>query len=168
MANDDYGKHLAEHVVPAALSLLPGVMDSPPARRMLLAISYQESGWAARRQIAGWKASQIIYGPARSPWQFERIGVAGVAEHRATAELYDMVCRRLLYRDTSAAKIHAAIEHNDVLAAALARLNLWTDPHPMPDDEAGGWACYLRVWRPGKPKPNKWAESWAMALRYAP
>jgi len=44
-----------------------------------------------------------------------------------------------------------AIEFDDVLAAGLARLLVWSDPRPLPslgDDEAA-WALYLRTWRPG-------------------
>lgn len=167
-ASDGFGRYLSEHVLPVAMTLLPRRMDSPPARRLLMAIAYQEAEYRARRQVAGWRAGQVLHGPARGPWQFERIGVAGVAKHPATAELYEMVCARLLYPDTRPAVIHKAIEHNDVLAAAVARLLLWTDPHALPTDRAGGWAAYLRTWRPGKPKPDKWAESWDMACHYVP
>ena len=50
----------------------------------------------------------------------------------------------------------AALEHDDVLAAAFGRLLLWTDPRAPPavGDESGAWALYLRCWRPGKPRPR--------------
>lgn len=49
------------------------------------------------------------------------------------------------------AAIWSAIERNDVLAAGLARLLLYTDPRPLPalGDAESVWALYLRTWRPG-------------------
>ncbi|WP_447751835.1 hypothetical protein [Pseudomonas nicosulfuronedens] len=49
----------------------------------------------------------------------------------------------------------AAIEHDDILAACMARLLLFTDPARLPalGDESGAWDMYLRVWHPGKPRP---------------
>src|SRR5690606_12884686 len=44
-------------------------------------------------------------------------------------------------------RLHA----DDVLAAAFARLLLWTNPSLLPfiGDEEGAWQAYLREWRPG-------------------
>ena len=55
--------------------------------------------------------------------------------------------------------IYAALEYDDVLAAGVARLLLWTDPKALPPvgDVDAAWALYLRTWRPGKPKPDSWA-----------
>lgn len=63
--------------------------------------------------------------------------------------------------------VHAALEHDDVLAAAFARLLLWTDPFRLPtkSDAAGGWDLYLRTWRPGKPHPARWPARYAAAVR---
>ncbi|MNG31598.1 hypothetical protein D3C84_1174300 [compost metagenome] len=62
--------------------------------------------------------------------------------------------------------VYVAIEHDDVLAAALARLLLWTDPGKLPKlgDEQGAWDLYLRTWRPGKPHPETWPALYAQAL----
>ncbi|MNY10013.1 hypothetical protein D3C86_1429660 [compost metagenome] len=44
-----------------------------------------------------------------------------------------------------------AIEQDGLLAAALTRLLLWSDPRPLPavGDEEAALALYLRTWRPG-------------------
>ena len=54
--------------------------------------------------------------------------------------------------------IWRALENDDVLAAGLARLLLFTDPKPLPAVQQvdTAWNCYVRTWRPGKPHPEKW------------
>lgn len=124
---------------------------------MLVAIALQESRAAHRKQIGG---------PARSYWQFETIGVAGVLEHPSTRFEAELFLGQLDYSPASiAAKVYLAIEHNDVLAAGLARLLLWTLPKPLPErhDAPEGWAQYLAAWRPGKPHPETWGANWAEA-----
>ncbi len=154
---------VTHHVVPAALSLLPLQMNSKPARAMMLAIALQESKCLARRQHGN--------GPARSPWQFEKNGVRGVMRHPASRAHAREVLRVLLYghligHKAETAMIHQVLEHNDVLAAAFARLLLRTDPHPLPmrDNPGEGWKQYLFCWNPGDPKPKTWdayfAEAW--------
>jgi hypothetical protein len=56
-----------------------------------------------------------------------------------------------------------SLEHDDVLAAAFARLLLWTDRAPMPTTDPEGWAAYIRTWRPGKPHPAMWPKWWGEA-----
>ena len=53
-----------------------------------------------------------------------------------------------------------------MLAAAAARLLLFTDPKRLPQlgDEAGAWALYLRVWRPGKPHKRTWPALYARSI----
>ena len=63
--------------------------------------------------------------------------------------------------------IAAAIEHNDILAAGFARLNLWKTPHPMPITEEDGWRVYVDIWRPGKPDRERWAHAWASGQEVA-
>ena len=46
--------------------------------------------------------------------------------------------------------VYHALEVNDILAAAFARLNLWNDPDMLPNDQLSGWYCYSRTWRPGR------------------
>ncbi|WP_286899870.1 hypothetical protein [Achromobacter sp. UBA2119] len=158
-----------------ALALLPASMDTPEARIMLLAIGLQESRFENRRQLVGKPPRPI--GPAKSFWQAEQGGgmVHGVRLHAETraaaAHLYQ--ARGVPARD---AAIWDAIENDDVLAAALARLLLWTDPQPLPKvgAEEDAWALYVRTWRPGAyargtPAQRadlraKWGRNYALAV----
>lgn len=146
-----------------ALFRLPEKMDSLRARILLLAIGLQESAFRFRRQTPA--------GPARGFWQFElgtarsRGGVTGVALHPETRQLFSDFCYRL---STSSAPnaVYWSIEHDDVLAAGVARLLLWTAPEPLPEvgEVDAAWTYYERLWRPGKPRPEKWAANYARAL----
>ena len=147
-----------------ALALLPAKMDTPQARCLMLAIGLQESRLTARAQIVNGGGK----GPARGLFQFERGGgVCGVLEHPATKALAASVCAARNV-EPDAATVWAALETDDVLAAAFARLLLLADPKPLPalGDGAAGWSCYLRNWRPGKPKPDTWQVMYARALRF--
>lgn len=140
-----------------ALALLPPAMNTPQARVLLLAIGLQESRFQHRRQIGG---------PARGFWQFEHNGgVRGVLMHPASREDALRICAARHVAPVSAT-IYAALETDDILAAAFARLLLWTDPLRLPDagDADGAWALYLRTWRPGKPHPQTWPALYAQAL----
>ncbi len=134
---------VVEKAIKPAFALLPARMRSREAVVMLLAIGLQESLFKHRRQMGN--------GPARGLWQFERGGAtAGVLQHRASSALAMDVCR---VRSVAAAArdVHAKFETDDVLAAAFARLLLWTDPKALPalNDVDGAWQLYLRTWRPG-------------------
>lgn len=147
-----------------ALALLPAPLDTPAARVLLLAITNQEDPRQQRRQSPA--------GPARGLWQFEQGGgVVGVLRHAASRELALQVCDargvRALARD-----VYTHLERDDVLAAAFARLLLWTDPSPLPKvgDVEGAWQLYLRTWRPGAfdRDPDglrrRWSVNYARAL----
>jgi hypothetical protein len=141
-------------VYPATFALLPAKMDTIGARGFMNAIGVQESAFAERRQLEG--------GPARGFWQFEKGGgIRGVLHHASTRTHLLRVLEELRYEPTVDA-CYAAVEHNDVLAAAFARLNLWWLPGRLPasNDPERGWKLYLEAWRPGAPRPDKWAESW--------
>ena len=132
-----------------ALALLPARMDAPEARVMLLAIGLQESRFLHRRQIGG---------PARGFWQFEKGGgVRGVLTRPVSRNEASRICR---VRNVvpMAAAVYEALDKDDVLAAAFARLLLWTDAGRLPaiNDAQGAWDLYLRTWRPGKPHPQTW------------
>lgn len=133
-----------------ALAILPSRMDSPRARVMLLTIGLQESRFEHRRQMGN--------GPARGFWQFERGGgVKGVFTHPAsTGHLHNLCVARGVPFDIPT--VWATLETDDVLAAGVARLLLFTDPYPLPEiDDAGtSWDLYLRTWRPGKPHAETW------------
>ncbi len=148
---------IRERAIAPALAMLPARMSSREAEIMLLAIGLQESRFEHRRQIGG---------PARGFWQFEQGGgVRGVLRHRSSREHALAVCRARNVIATESA-VYAALEHDDVLAAAFARLLLWTDPKPLPalGDEQGAWDLYLRVWRPGKPHRHTWGALYEQAM----
>lgn len=135
-------------VIRPALQLLPGRMTSPQAEVMLLAIALQEARLRHRRQIRG---------PARGLWQFETGGVLGVLRHPSSRAHAAALCdARGVQAQT--AEVYARLEHDDVLAAGIARLLLWTDPQPLPKLGAAqeAWDLYIRTWRPGKPHRHTW------------
>lgn len=143
-----------------ALALLPKRMDSQSARAMLLAIAFQESGDLDHRKQ--------VQGPARGFFQFEAIGVRGVLDHPASRSLARDIASDMGYPvsmghdgnviGNTVQAVYTAIEHNDSLAAALARLTLWRLPLPLPprDGPAAAWEQYLSAWRPGKPHLDRW------------
>lgn len=145
-----------------AFQLLPVGMDTPIARVILAAIGFQESGYLVRIQYGN--------GPARSYWQFENgrlAGINGVLTHRASAKLAEAVCKARGVEPERMA-VWKAMETDDVLGAAFARLLMYTDPKPLPDNQADAWEMYAkRLWRPGKPHPDKWPASWAFGLERA-
>jgi hypothetical protein len=168
MTTQDY---VVRHVFPVAAALLPAPMSTPAAWAMLVAIGRQESAFLYRRQVAGRRGHEAVYGPARGFWQFEEGGgVAGVLEHPSTRTIALDVLNTLGYRQMTARAVHAALEHHDVLAAVFARLLLWTHAGALPlaDDAERGWAAYVGTWRPGKPHHDVWgghfAAAWAVDL----
>lgn len=139
-----------------ALKLLPANMDSLAARAMVISICLQESRLEHRRQIGG---------PARGYAQFEQGGgVRGVLTHPASKPHIEAVCAALDYEPEPEA-CYIAIEHNDILAAAFARLLLWTLPDPLPaaNEVEKAWRQYIAAWRPGKPHPASWPRCYSQA-----
>ena len=157
--------NVPKHVVQAvheALRLLPPAMDSKEARVMLYAIGLQESRFTHRAQVIDGGGK----GPARGYWQFERGGgVTGVLRHPASRFWANSVCNA---RNIPAQPLNVwlALETDDVLAAALARLLLFTDPARLPavGEQATSLRYYLRVWRPGKPHPETWPSCYQAAI----
>lgn len=153
-------RDLNSEIISPAMAILPPRMESASARVMLIAIAKQESDINARRQRGN--------GPARGLWQFERGGgVVGVMNHAAVRNITKEICvlRKVPFDSTA---IWTALEKDDIFAACIARLLLWTDPFPLPkpnDDGAdAAWDLYARVWRPGKPHPDKWPHNHGVAL----
>lgn len=142
-----------DHALGPALKLLPPAMDTPEARAMVVAICLQESKLQHRHQVGG---------PAHGYAQFEAGGgVRGVLAHAASKSHARAVLTALDYAsDADVQACYAAIEHNDILAAAFARLLLWTLPDKLPNQDSPdiGWKQYLKAWRPGKPHPESWDE----------
>lgn len=144
--------------LPAALSLLPGKMNSPEARAMVLAIGLQESRFIHRVQVKG---------PAHGFWQFESGGgIKGVLSHPSTQPVIRPILATLGYKPVVSV-CYAAVIHNDILAATFARLLLWTVPGRLPqkDQMLRGWQQYLDGWRPGKPHFDTWADCFDEAWR---
>lgn len=150
-------------IIGPGLQLLAPKLDTPQARVLLLAIGLQESQFKYRRQMSN--------GPARSFWQFEEgatisSGVRGVLNHPASGDILRRVAVSRGVETTSRA-IWQAIEQDDLLACALARLLILTDAAPLPGlgDECGAWVLYAeRCWRPGKPHYETWSGYYAQAL----
>lgn len=144
-------------VYEATMKLLPPAMDTPQGKAMLIAIGLQESRFTSRRQLGD--------GPARGFWQFEQGGsVRGVLNHAMTRGLSRGLCERLCYDDYPVT-VWNALEHNDVLAMAFARLNLYWLPRklPEPTQSQEAWEQYYEAWRPGKPHRETWDAFYAQA-----
>lgn len=141
-----------------ALDLLPAKMGTPEGIVMVLAMGEQESKYATRQQYGG--------GPAHGFWQNEKGGgVKGVMTHRASTALAAHLCF-VRHVPANITDVYMAMLEDDVLAAGMARLLLWTDAAPLPPlgHVEDAWRAYMRVWRPGKPRPDEWADSYSAAL----
>lgn len=162
--------------VDPALALLLDRMDSAEAVCIMLAICGQEADFRHRWQVIDARRPEVR-GPARGLWQFERGGgVRGVLMHPASREHACRVCA-IRGVEPVAAAVWPALAEDDALAAAFARLLLWTDPYALPElgDEERAWGLYLRCWRPGawdRGTPadrtklrRKWSGYYAQALR---
>lgn len=147
-------------VIPALAFLADrGIPDTPDARRFLLAIALQESGLRHRRQVVGGAEA----GPAMSFWQFEKGGgCRGVIEHPTSREHMAAICEAFNVGATPA-ELWEAMRYQDVVAAAAARLLVYTFPRALPTMWATAWAQYLSVWRPGKPRSADWESNWNTA-----
>lgn len=149
-----------------AMILLPQEMNTHEARLMLLSIGLQESGFENRRQLITEKGQLVPKGPAKSFWQGERTGgmCMGTVRHPASRYWMHKVCEACGVKFNGTA-IWNAIEHDDVLAAAAARLLIFTDPRRLPalGDQRGAWNLYIRTWNPGKPRPKEWPGSYQEA-----
>lgn len=151
-----------ETILTPALALLPDKMDSKLARIMMLAIGMQESRFVHRRQVLnGGKP-----GAAASFWQMERGGgVRGVLNHPSSRDLALKVCATRGVKPDEMS-VWQALETDDILGACFARLLLWTDPKPLPDNADDAWDLYAhRLWRPGKPKPETWPDFYRQAQK---
>lgn len=132
------------------LALLPSKMTTPEARLIMLAISGQEADFRHRWQVFDASRPEAM-GAARGLWQFERGGgVKGVLTHPSSKGHAVAVCSARGV-DATVPAAYGRLHADDVLAAAFARLLLFTSPHALPaiGDEEGAWVAYLREWRPG-------------------
>ena len=136
-----------------------GIKDSFEARRFLVAIALQESALMYRRQVVGGAEN----GPAVSFWQFEKGGgCRGVLTHKSVHKLMHSVCANFNILATEAG-LWEGMRYNDIVAAAAARLLVYTLPQALPKTPEQGWEQYIAAWRPGKPHPDKWGMNWRIA-----
>lgn len=149
--------------ITAGLALLPPRMTSDAARLQLYTTSLQENPKRLPKQVGG---------PAVGDYQMEKGGgVVGVLIHDTSKNLARSVCD-VRDVDPTPEAVYLALQFDQVLAAAFARLLYWTDPKPLPNvgDEEGAWKLYLRTWRPGayNRQPEelraKWTKNYAAAL----
>ena len=148
--------------VDAGLALLPPKMTTDAAKRMLLAIGFQESGWLTTVQYGG--------GPAHSVWQMEGGAMSGIAQVMLHAsDACKALCEKCGIAYTRPA-IYAAMADpsQQAFACAVARLLLWTArgelPPPVPESEQAAWSYYVSSWHPGKPDRKRFTRSWSQAL----
>lgn len=154
-----------------AMELLPDRMNSDSAVAQLLKTGLQESRFIYRRQMVGNPPKPT--GPAVSFWQFEQGGIRGVLTHTATRDHARKVCnaRKVPFL---VKPIWEAMQTDDVLGAAMARLNYWWVPTSIPaiTDEEGSWRYYLSTWRPGAAKRQyselraKWGRNHKEVVNY--
>src|ERR1700683_2630987 len=111
------------------------------AHVLLLAIAGQESGWADIQQGGG--------GPGRGPWQFETETCAELIANPASMAAVKLVCG-LLGVTVTMNGIYGNLIGNARLATAMARLDLFCNPHPLPaaGNPGDGWQYYVNTWRP--------------------
>lgn len=158
-----------KQAVDQAFALLPGKLDSKQVRIQHAAIGFQESGFLARRQVItvtrDGKKQNVPEGPAVSFWQFERGGINGVINfYRNDVQKWARAVCQARGVPFELEAVWSAMQTDDVLGAAFARLLMFTDAAPVPTTPVDGWLMYLRTWRPGRPHPDKWPASWKFGL----
>lgn len=154
-------KLISASIAPALAELAAlGIPDTPAARRFMLAIAFQESRLAHRRQVGN---SGLEDGPAVSFWQFEKGGgVRGVLTHPSAKSYMLKICEMYNVEPTEQG-LWDAMRYNDVVAGCAARLLFYVLPKALPTTAQEGWDQYEAAWRPGKPKPDTWGSNWAAA-----
>jgi hypothetical protein len=148
------------------------VPNGPGAEAMMIAIGLQESRFVHRDQVVPGKPAGSV-GPATGHWQFERNGgVAGVMQHPKSSPIARAVvdASGIAWDRETIWRVFAT-QAGDELAAAFARLLLFTDPAALPEarveNAEQAWAYYLRNWRPGKPHRATWDGFWSSGCALA-
>jgi hypothetical protein len=134
-----------------------GIAYSARAENLLLAIALQESNLSARIQ------GPNDAGPARSFWQFEKIGVVDVFQRQK--QPLQAMCSALVL-PCEPGKLHLMMAYNDAIACVIARLTLRLDHRPLAvaSTPSDAWDYYVKNWRPGKPHRDRWdGHSWPVA-----
>jgi len=153
-------KECLDNIINPTLRLMEqrvGIPYNAHAANLLLAIALQESNLSARIQ------GPNDAGPARSFWQFEKIGVVDVFQRQK--QPLQVMCSALVL-PCEPGKLHLMMAYNDAIACVIARLTLRLDHRPLaiantPHD---AWDYYVKNWRPGKPHRDRWdGRSWPIA-----
>jgi hypothetical protein len=145
-------------IVVPTLAYMGAPYNSDEARVLLLAIGYQESRFATRKQEKG---------PARGFWQFEggpkTAGAAFCRDPRFAP--FRAFASELHYPVTMPGFMRALASGGDKLACIAARGLLFLDPRPLParGQVQEAWGYYKRNWNPGKPHLATWRESYRLA-----
>lgn len=154
---------IVKDAIEPALAQLPFKMGSGVAKVIMVAYGLQESQLLVRSQFGN--------GPARGLWQFEQGspvkggGVWGVFNHAASKDHLRELCKNHVLFDAVA--IYQQLRYDDILAAGVARLLMWTDRKALPTTQEQAWDMYAyRTWCPGKPRPEEWPTNWADAVAY--
>lgn len=134
-----------------------GIRYNAYAENLLLAIALQESNLMARIQ------GPNDAGPARSFWQFEKIGVVDVFQRQK--QPLQVMCSALVL-PCAPGQLHLMMAYNDAIACVIARLTLRLDHRPLDvaSTPSDAWDYYVKNWRPGKPHRDRWdGHSWPVA-----
>lgn len=152
---------LNNKVIKPVMLELPAKMSSDSVTLQMMVTAKQESGLNARWQTGN--------GIARGLWQMEQPTVNLVMINKNSAGyLRTFIEQKLKMPMYSTSIIYDALDKDDFMACAMARLLYWDDPNPMPKvgDLNGAWQYYLRIWRPGAPDFTRWQSAYAEAMRY--
>jgi hypothetical protein len=152
---------LIQVLVPGLTWLQATLGAVPPnpreARLELLVIPGQESLWS---NVAQWGG-----GPGRGFYQIEPITCAELLSNPPSRVMTHEVCAALGIPANQAA-IYNALLGNTKLQVALARLDMWCDPRPLPPygNVHQGYLIYDSDWRPGDPHPAIWDGLYSQSL----
>ena len=98
--------------------------------------------------------------------------IADIMANDATSGIFDLGMKAFGIKTQTAEHLFNLIEtpEGDVLAAFLARLNLYADPKPIPpaDIQQAMWEYYLATWRPGMENWKRWEGVYGQALSAVP
>ena len=145
-------------------SFAPEMVRNRSLKVLMTAISGQEANWTERVQVPG--------GFARGLFQMQLNDIADIMANDATSGIFDLGMKAFGIKTQTAEHLFNLIEtpEGDVLAAFLARLNLYADPKPIPpaDIQQAMWEYYLATWRPGMENWKRWEGVYGQALSAVP
>ena len=140
---------ILDEIIEPGLALLPPALVSDEAAVLLLATGLQESRFVYRRELGG---------QGLGFWRLSGSMMTQVLQHPQTARLAQRLCEAAGI-ECRARTLHAALEFNDGLAAAFARLLLLSAGQGLPPcgRPEQAWLLYLRLWQPQHPSHLSWA-----------